>query len=264
MRISTKLFYIDLSLNDIAFRLLQKTIAIFYRFADFFRLLPVRIYRLMLLIWKGILYARPHSVKWWKSELLNRPAQRAIYRLSEFMVCFLEIFGVVEIYETINDFVKFNTRPLTNWETNLAKEIFGNSINYKRVRIDEYAFVGPRQHRFCYVSFNSINSWGPMQNSTFIHEMVHVWQYENLGAIYIPKALSAQFTPEGYNYGGVATLKQYMHEGKGFLDFNYEQQGDIVSDYYRIKNGYEPCWGSGGRIDLPVYEYFIERLTVNG
>jgi len=28
---------------------------------------------------------------------------------------------------------------------------------------------------------------------------VHVWQYENLGAIYIPKALSAQFTPEGYN-----------------------------------------------------------------
>ena len=261
MRISTKLFYIDLSINDIAFRLLQKTIAIFYRFVDFFRLFPRRIFRFSKLIWKGILYTRPHQLTWWKTELLNRPAQRMSYRASELGVSFLEIFGVVEIYETINDFVKFNTRPLTNWEINLAKDIFGNSINYKRVRIDEYAFVGPRQHRFCYVSFNLINSWGPMQNSIFIHEMVHVWQYENLGAIYIPKALSAQYTTEGYNYGGVETLKQYMQEGKDFLDFNYEQQGDIVADYYRIKNGYQPCWGSGNRLDLPVYEYFLRTIN---
>ena len=100
-----------------------------------------------------------------------------------------------------------------------------------------------------------------MQNSIFIHEMVHVWQYEKLGAIYIPKALSAQYTAEGYNYGGVEVLKQYMREGKDLLAFNYEQQGDIVSDYYRIKNGYFPRWGNGSRIDLPVYEYFIRTIN---
>ncbi|MEL6865625.1 MAG: hypothetical protein AAFP19_14455, partial [Bacteroidota bacterium] len=51
-----------------------------------------------------------------------------------------------------------------------------------------------------------------------------------------------------------------LKRGKDFLAFNLEQQGDIVSDYYRIRDGYKPRWGNGKRQDLPVYQSFIDQL----
>ena len=100
-----------------------------------------------------------------------------------------------------------------------------------------------------------------MQNSTFIHELTHIWQFEKMGSVYIPRALRAQQSPLGYDYGGVSALKICREKGKSFLSFNFEQQGDIVSDYYRIKNGYQPCWGNASLNDLPVYESFIKQLS---
>ena len=64
----------------------------------------------------------------------------------------------------------------------------------------------------------------------------------------------------GYNYGGVTTLKDFLEKGKNLLDFNLEQQADIVADYYLIKNGYAPQWGRGTLHDLHIYEKFIEDL----
>ena len=90
--------------------------------------------------------------------------------------------------------------------------------------------------------------------------MTHVWQYQKMGAIYIPHALRAQYSQMGYNYGGISALRDCQEKGKSFLSFNFEQQGDIISDYYRIKDGYKPHWGNGNRYDLPVYESFINQM----
>jgi len=139
----------------------------------------------------------------------------------------------------------------------MAKEIFGNAINYDRIRIDESAYLGPKQQQICYVSFYIINSWGKMQNSILIHELVHVWQYENMGAVYIPRALWAQTTDEGYNYGGLENLVIALSENKTIYDFNLEQQGDIIADYFRVKNGYSPEWGNATVHDLSIYEEII-------
>ena len=114
--------------------------------------------------------------------------------------------------------------------------------------------------QICYVSFYLINSWGPMRKSTFIHELMHVWQYEKTGAIYMLHALRAQHSTMGYNYGGVETLKRYLANEKDITDFNPEQQADIVTDYFLLKNGQLPQWGNGRQKDLGIYKKFIEDL----
>jgi len=236
---------------------LLKLIAIPLRIIDLLRYLPVRGLRILRHFPQGFnhLYRAMqdgslskffggHILRWWLD---------LIWML-------LDLLGIGEWYEIVNDFLKPNSRPMTPQEEKMARIIFGNSINYRRVRIDEYAILGPRQYRFCYVSFYIINFWGKVGNSLLIHELVHVWQYQRYGVLYIPRALAAQQTAEGYNYGGVEGLDRARRKGWSLGDFNYEQQADIVADYYRLSNGLSPRWGRGSAQDLPVYAYFVHQL----
>ena len=102
-----------------------------------------------------------------------------------------------------------------------------------------------------------------MQNSLLLHELTHVWQFQQLGAVYIPRALAAQRSVAGYNYGGVSNLSAQLSKDKTIFTFNLEQQADIVADYYRIREGYPPQWGKGSRIDLPIYESYIQQVRGN-
>ena len=212
--------------------------------------------RLVLHFWNGILFFAAQRID-------NQSIVKNIaYWWWELACYILDTLGISEIYETGCGQYKKATRPLNVYELFMAKEIFGNSINYARVRIDETAEIACKNSQLKYVSFYTINSWGGMSDDIFIHEMVHVWQYENVGAAYIPKALRVHLTEGlGYNYGGLDALKFCREKGGKLLDFNYEQQGDIVADYFRLKSGYLPIWGDATRKDLPVYEYFIDQLN---
>ena len=260
MEISGKSYHIYLNFSRFLPQLMRKITGTFVRLFDFMKYLPIRLFRVLqhlgrggIGIYKGLLNAR--SCK-------NMPTEFSLWVI-ELWISIMECFGIAEIYETLMDFVKFNTRSLEAWEIELAKSVFGNSINYQRIRIDELAIAGPRQKKLCYVSFYIINSWGPMRNSLLIHELIHVWQYEHMGAVYIPRALRAQFSSAGYNYGGSEGLRSFLEQGKSFSDFNLEQQGDVVADYYRIREGYSPHWGYGDRQDLPIYEKFIKQVRFN-
>ncbi len=259
MEISGKLFHLRLDGSLIWPLLWAKLYAIILRLIDFVRLLPVRLFRVLRHFYDGA------KVLGKGSAARKQPATRILLRSIglwwlELFIYLSELIGFGELYETLMDWVKFNSRPLHRWEIQLAREIFGDSINYRRVRIDSYSLLGPMQKQFCYVSFYFINSWGPMENSTLLHELTHIWQYEKLGAVYMPRAIKAQWSKKGYNYGGVTALRRYLRRGKNFLSFNLEQQGDIVSDYYRIRDGYRPRWGNANRQDLAVYERFIQQL----
>ena len=168
-----------------------------------------------------------------------------------------DLSGLGEIYETGADWVKFNTRKLTDHEVDIAKNVFGDSINYDLVRIDNRAFSVPiakeikkaNQHR-PYTSFHTINTWGDLNDATLIHELTHVWQYEHDGSIYMPDASKSQGEPgitpntDGYDYGGAATLNSHKNDGLGW--FNYEAQAHIIEDYYKLK--YE----ANTLVDIPV------------
>lgn len=221
---------------------------------------------------------------WWVSEFKNRVrrirllfvhgrAYQAAYKdnLTEaeqqlsvrnwwgtfFIYCF-ELFGIGEFYQTMAEIIKFNTRPLSTREIELAQTVFGDNLNYELIRWDKKAYFGAKKRKIAYVSFHTINSWGDLRADIFIHELVHVWQYERMGAVYMPHALAAQKTEAGYNYGGIEALKKY--EYIGLAAFNLEQQADIVADYFRIKNDMKPEWSRGTKVDLTFYESYIAEL----
>jgi len=213
-----------------------------FRIFDIFEFLPIRLKRLFL-----------HFTK------IHKPKFQ--HWLLEFLFLFFEIFGIFDWYDLLASLAK-GARPLTKHELDIARSVFGDSLSYERVRIDGRAYFGPRRGNFCYVSCNTVNSWGIMPDAILIHELMHVWQYQHLGIVYIPRALAAQFSVEGYDYGGVQALYQAMATGKKLLDFNYEQQADIIEDYYRIWSGGSPSWGSGSALDLKVYAYFVKQLHI--
>ncbi|MEM1328751.1 MAG: hypothetical protein AAGI23_22535 [Bacteroidota bacterium] len=181
------------------------------------------------------------------------------WRVLEGLFVVLEQFRVPLLYEWIAKQFKTH-RPLDQRERWLAKFVYGDSIDLDKVRIDEGAKFGPKQYNLCYVSFNIINSWGKMSDELLIHELIHIWQYQHFGAAYIPRALWAQRTQEGYDYGGLEALLSAKASGKHFWDFNYEQQGDIIQDYFRLSQGKNACWGNGAPDDLAIYEYFAEEM----
>ena len=256
MKIFSRKINLTLNLKWIFVQFFYKSIAAIHRLFRAIKFFPIRLRRLLQHIW----VLSPRKLHENEAEINKDILTKIIHWIVELGILIWDSLAVAELYETIADFIKFNTRPMHDWEIKLAKTVFGNAIDYRRVRIDEYAFIGAKQYRICYVSFYTINSWGAMENSTLLHELTHVWQYEHLGAVYIPRALRAQFSKMGYNYGGVSTLKAYLEKGKDIFAFNLEQQGDIISDYYRIKNGYHPRWGDGRKQDLPIYENYIKQL----
>jgi hypothetical protein len=86
---------------------------------------------------------------------------------------------------------------------------------------------------------------------------VHVWQYEQFGSYYIYKALSAQNSEEGYNYGGIKELDRCIARKGSLLDYNFEQQASIIEDV---------CWMSH-LADDPILnnrrKYFIIDMKQN-
>jgi hypothetical protein len=177
------------------------------------------------------------------------------YRLLSFTLLLADVLFVHDLYEIIGYYTKPKTRLLTDKELALGKSIFGNSINWDIVTIDIQSTSSKRM-RAIYVSFNTINCNAPISNAILAHELVHIWQYQHFGASYIPKALAAQRTQEGYNYAHNPNWKS----ATSIFDFNAEQMGDIVEDYYKLLQGEKTQWGNSTSVDLPHYRKLIGEI----
>lgn len=191
-------------------------------------------------------------------------SKKTLWQSAEFLFRTLDFFRFPALYEAIHRSLKSNMRSLTRHELNAAKSLFGDTIPYDRIRVNEQATLGPKQYHFIYVSFNTINSWGRIPIDIMMHELVHVWQYQQFGAVYIPRALDAQKSTMGYDYGGVEALQKAKKQQLSLLNFNYEQQADLVADYFRIQNGWPPRWGNGTTADLALYQYFVAQIKSIG
>ena len=188
--------------------------------------------------------------------LLNQPIAFTV----DLFFYFLDLIAFGEVYDICTGFLKYKTRSLSQEEIQLAKTIYGDSIDYKRVRIDNNPRLIPAQGLAAYVGVNTINFAKEKSDTLFIHELIHIWQYQHLGSVYIPRALRAQMTKEGYNYNGNKGLAEAKN--KSILSFNYEQQGDIARDYFCIING-KPCLHER-RPEESLYLRFIEEIRGKG
>ncbi len=229
-----------------------KITSIFLRFWHIVKFFPNRFMRLINHFGYGF------------KQLSKKPTSKGyLFWLTELGMLMLDLLGIGEWYELFQEFFKFNTRPLNKQELQITEVYFGNQLNINRIRIDECALLGPKQHRFAYVSFFTINSWKNLRPDIFLHEMVHIWQYQQKGITYMSRALGAQRGKRGYNYGGVEMLRKLKERGWKLESFNPEHQAEIVQDHFRIKNGYAPLWGEGCFEDLEVYDWFVDSLSAD-
>jgi hypothetical protein len=162
-----------------------------------------------------------------------------------------------------------------------AQSVFINTVAYDRVRVHEnaawplwIAHLGAKLSHTSPPSQNAITlgNWiflsgelstdsGDLSDkflsdtSWLVHELTHVWQFQQDGWIYLFEALRTQleFGPDSYDYGWEAGLIEAKAQNKKFMDYNREQQGAIVQHYYyRYKQG----------LDTFPWEPFIHEIQV--
>jgi hypothetical protein len=111
-------------------------------------------------------------------------------------------------------------------ERRRIEAIFGDSIDLDQVVVVEGSDVG--------LFDSSLNEGRPFvlgnrvylkdRPEDLIHELVHVWQYQNGGSGYAPEAQIAQELGAGYEY------EPAVAAGARFEDLNPEQQGELIAE----------------------------------
>ncbi|MEM9627570.1 MAG: hypothetical protein AAGA21_15130 [Pseudomonadota bacterium] len=139
-------------------------------------------------------------------------------------------------------------RGLTDDEQELAKQYFGDSIDYDRVVINEYSVPATANEYFGNenprpfaagntVHFpNGIDFSDPKQRSTFLHEMTHVWQFQS------SKGASTTFeglalTRQGNDAYRLDNVDIDPSNPESFHDLTIEQQAEIVRGHYLLSIG---------------------------
>jgi len=162
-----------------------------------------------------------------------------------------------EAMDLLWQIIKPRTRRLTPVEEQEARTVFGDSINYQQVRIDEHsliAWLGAKINNCSgmgVTTFHTINfnekiktAAGNSNMKWLIHELAHVAQMEHVGSKYLVEAVYAR-TTEGYEY--IPGAKPYLR------DYNREQQASIAADYYIAR--------ISGSSTAPYDTYIAESLT---
>jgi hypothetical protein len=130
-------------------------------------------------------------------------------------------------------------RPLTVDEVSLAASVFGDAIDYARVRIHnrKWAFFQPRAVAMAPMGDIHFHPAGPhycddfcaaplSAQGLFIHEMTHVWQAQQRGRYWLP-LMCHPFCR--YRY----TLKP----GQPLDRYGIEQQAEIVRHAFLLERG---------------------------
>lgn len=169
----------------------------------------------------------------------------------------IDIVGMPEWFQIIHHVTNWKIRQITPEEKALGYQIFRESIDYHLVKINSNSSWATKKFALAYVSFNIINYKNKIRKETFIHELMHVWQYQNFGSIYIARAIKAQLSKEGYDYGGVENLYQGMLSGKKLVEFNFEQQADIIEDFYNLTRTNDHA----NDMILSIYRYYAMQLN---
>ena len=131
------------------------------------------------------------------------------------------------------------SRPLTPGEIALAHSIFGDAIDYSRVRLVLGKWWPFQLPRSAMAPMGNIyfhpdgGGWSedfseePLNNQGyFIHELTHVWQAQKGGRFYLPLARHP--------------FCRYRYEivpGRSFRRYGLEQQAEIVRHIFMAEHG---------------------------
>jgi len=130
-------------------------------------------------------------------------------------------------------------RPLTGGEIDLARSVFGDAIDYSRVRMIKRKWWPLQPRNTIMAPSGSLhfhpqgNAWSddfskepiPLQG-LFIHEMTHVWQAQRRGRFYLV-LMRHPFCRYDYAIRAGWPLERY----------GLEQQAEIVSHTFLMRRG---------------------------
>jgi Domain of unknown function (DUF4157) len=156
------------------------------------------------------------------------------------------------------------SRGLDEIERKEAFRVFGNSLDYDKVRVAEDPIVSVGGYArtpgntIYFPRGTTKDKDSPERRGWYypflIHEMTHTWQTQH-GVSTMRKVLTALRGHSAYNYDGPEGLKKAAAQGAHFVDFNTEQQASICGDYARALI-------NGG--DTAPYEPFIAEVKHGG
>jgi hypothetical protein len=171
-------------------------------------------------------------------------------------------------------------RGMRPWEMAEARRVFGAALDYAPIRLHEYArwpdLIDQWSRKLRRMPPSGLHTAITLGNHIFfpidllaapvppshpeaykiswlIHELTHVWQYQQMGWKYLWVALITQMREKStaYDFGDEDGLKSRRKEGWTLHKFNLEQQGDIARGYYdRLGKG----------LDVSQYQPFIDDL----
>ena len=137
-----------------------------------------------------------------------------------------------------------SARPLTTGEREMGRSVFADSLDWERIRlvrggvlvlfadgvaIRNRIYLHARVYRPDYAAADVRLTL----RALLIHELMHVWQFQNLREYHWSRAGLEHLR----HYGGVY---EYRLAGAGeavhaLLDYRYEQQGRLLQDYYMLR-----------------------------
>lgn len=156
---------------------------------------------------------------------------------------------------------------MTAGEIAMASRLFGDAIDYTRVRIYNRRYLPfGLQPRNCAMTPNGslyfhkscclldFSNGSDDARHWFMHEMVHVWQHQ-LG--YPVRLRGAIRIGLSYTY----TLAM----DKVLSDYNMEAQGDVLADYFVLRhlNSAKPMRQARYADALPLYEQVLAPFLAN-
>ena len=157
-------------------------------------------------------------------------------------------FPVVETFAYQFGWVLGSGKELTYAQRQVAREVFGESIDLDVVRIIETSLTPEAPVTLG----NYIRTRSSLSDRILIHELTHVWQFQNGGAAYISDsavhqvcaALSAGSRDAAYDLTGVVVA------GKTFSQYTAEQQAMIVETFY----------SDPGKRSDPIYQKLLAEV----
>jgi hypothetical protein len=131
-------------------------------------------------------------------------------------------------------------RPLTEAEVALARSIFGDAIDYAKVRMIRRKWwpLQPKNAAMAPTGNIHFHPHGDLWSEDFggeplhlqglfIHELTHVWQSQTRGRFYLP-LMRHPFCRYSYD----------LAPGKPFDRYGLEQQAEIVRHVFMLRRGY--------------------------
>jgi len=195
--------------------------------------------------------------------LQSRPSQLAPYKgllvwFGDLIFLCADLLFVPELYSFLLLIIGRKGTPLTTDQVDMLRPIFRESVDYKKVRLHDRMPKFITKKAYAFVLWNTINFRSTITKDVLVHEMVHIWQYQRFGSPYILRALLAQASKAGYDYGGIEQLYAGVTSGRAFTDFNFEQQGDIIQDAYLQSKGIR---GINNAMYEAIYRYYTSQLS---